>query len=128
MRLIKSQIADMNKLIGDDPKYGAVIEKGKELDSMMTAIEEQLYQTKLKSNQDMLNYPIMLNNKLAHVASLARMSSDRPTDQMYGVRDDLTEKINKLLEEWNEILNTAIPQYNEMIREQKINVIGIPEE
>lgn len=128
MRLIKSQIADMNSLIEDNPKYAAVVQKGKELDSVMTEIEGQLYQTKLKSNQDMLNYPIMLNNKLAHVASLARMSSDRPTDQMYAVRDELTEKINKLLEEWNKILTTMIPEYNQMIRENKINVIGIPEE
>lgn len=128
MRLIKGQISEMNKLIGDNDQHKAVIEEGKKLDSLMSNIEGQLYQTKLKSNQDMLNYPIMLNNKLAHVASLARMSNDRPTDQMYGVKDDITGKIDELLKEWQKILNTDIPAYNELIRSHKINVIGVPEE
>ncbi|MBD3637850.1 MAG: glycosyl hydrolase [Crocinitomicaceae bacterium] len=127
MRLIKSQIADMNKLIDGKPEHIQVVEKGKALDSVLTQIESQLYQTKLKSNQDMLNYPIMLNNKLAHLASLARMSNDRPTDQMYAVRDDLVKKIDALLAQWHKILTAEIPAYNELIRSQKINVIGIPE-
>ena len=118
----------MNELIGDDPAHKEVVVRGEIIDSAMSVIENQLYQTKLKSNQDMLNYPIMLNNKLAHVASLASMSNNRPTDQMYAVRDDLTEKINELLAQWNEILNKSIPAYNELIRKHNINVIGIPNE
>ena len=34
------------------------------------AIEEALYQTKNQSNQDPLNYPIRLNNKLAALGGL----------------------------------------------------------
>ncbi|MEX1000626.1 MAG: glycosyl hydrolase [Crocinitomicaceae bacterium] len=128
MRLLKSQIAAMNKLVGDNPEHREVIEEGKKLDSLMTEIESTLYQTKLKSNQDMLNYPIMLNNKLAHVASLASMSKDRPTFQMYEVAAELIKKINAELEKWDRLLENDIPAYNEMIRSHKINVIGIPEE
>jgi photosystem II stability/assembly factor-like uncharacterized protein len=128
MRLIKSQIADMNKLIGDNIDHQEVIDEGNRLDSLLSSIEGQLYQTKLRSNQDMLNYPIMLNNKLAHVASLASMSNDRPTEQMYGVKDDLTLKIDALLAEWKKIINEEIPAYNNLIRGHQINVIGFPEE
>lgn len=128
MRLVSSQISAMNKLIAGDPTQIDVVNAGKEIDSLMKNIESQLYQTKLKSNQDMLNYPIMLNNKLAHVASLANMSNSRPTDQMYGVRDELTAKIDVLLKEWQEILTVKIPAYNELIRSKKVNVIGVPKE
>ena len=75
----------------------------------MTAIEEVLYQTKLKSNQDMLNYPIRLNNKLAHVASLASMGWYRPTDQMIGVKDELTALIDVELAKWYAIRNEQLP-------------------
>lgn len=126
MRTIRQQIGDMNQLIGD--QHPQVKDEGKRIDSMMTAIENELYQTKLKSNQDMLNYPIKLNNKLAHLASLASMSHDRPTDQMYLVKKDLFDQINLQLEKWQAILTTAIPTYNQMIRDAKIDVIGIPEE
>ena len=128
MRIIKSQIADMNTLVGDDPMHKEIIEKGNTMDSLMSYIEGELYQTKLKSNQDMLNYPIKLNNKLAHVASLANMSKDKPTAQMYGVRDELTTKIDELLNQWYSIVANDLPAYNELIRSHKINFITVPEE
>ena len=127
MRSIKTQIQEMNTIVGDDPAHAEIVEKGKELDSLMSFIEGELYQTKLKSNQDMLNYPIKLNNKLAHLASLARMSKDKPTAQMYAVRDDLTTKINALLAQWYTIVDNDLPQYNELIRSHKINFITVPE-
>ncbi|UKN03256.1 glycosyl hydrolase [Paracrocinitomix mangrovi] len=128
MRLIKQQIAKMNELVGDDKSKEDVIQKGNDLENILTEIEGQLYQTKLKSNQDMLNYPIMLNNKLAHIASLAKMSNDRPTEQMYAVAKELTDQIDLLLKEWYKILNEEIPAYNALIRSKEINVIGIPKE
>jgi hypothetical protein len=127
MRLIKSQISAMNKLIVEG-EHLSIVDKGKELDSLMNKIESQLYQTKLKSNQDMLNFPIMLNNKLAHVASLASMSNDRPTDQMIEVKNELTKQIDALLQAWKDIKNVDIPAYNELIRTEKINVIGLPKD
>jgi photosystem II stability/assembly factor-like uncharacterized protein len=125
MRLIKSQITKMNQLIPVGENQN-VVDTGSELDSVMTDIEKQLYQTKLKSNQDMLNFPIMLNNKLAHVASLASMSNDRPTEQMILVSLELSSQINALLEKWEAIKNVQIPAYNELIRNQKVNTIGLP--
>ena len=127
MRLIKSQISAMNKLIVEG-EHLSIVDKGKELDSLMNKIESQLYQTKLKSNQDMLNFPIMLNNKLAHIASLASMSNDRPTDQMIEVKNELTKQIDVLLQAWKDIKNVDIPAYNELIRAEKINVIGLPKD
>ncbi len=126
MRMIKDQIGTLNNRI-DEEKYEKVIEQGETLDSLMTMIEKELYQTKLKSNQDMLNYPIKLNNKLAHVASLASMGVYRPTQQMIGVKNDITGRIDELLEKWKEIRETMIPAYNELIRNSAIDLIGIGE-
>ena len=82
----------------------------------------------MKSNQDMLNYPIKLNNKLAHVASLASMGIYRPTKQMLGVASEITAKINLELERWREIQQNDIPKYNALIRDQNVDVIGIKPE
>ena len=69
-----------------------------------------------------------MNNKLAHVASLASMGIYRPTKQMIGVKDDITAKINAELAKWKNIKEKDIPAYNEMIRELNVNVIGVNEE
>lgn len=126
MREVKSQIAALNGRL-DQKQYAVVIAEGKRLDSLMTEIESVLYQTKLQSNQDMLNYPIRLNNKLAHVASLASMGIYRPTEQMIGVKNDITAQINLELKKWQGIQNNDLPAYNELIRNEKVNVIGINE-
>ena len=93
----------------------------------MTAVEEVLYQTKLKSNQDMLNFPIKLNNKLAHVGSLASMGVYAPTEQMVGVRDEVTALIDTELAKWHALRDERLPAFNALIRESAIDLIGVPE-
>ncbi len=127
MRTLKSQISALNARL-DTAAFKSVIEEGKRLDSVMTSIEKVLYQTKLKSNQDMLNYPIKLNNKLAHVASLASMGIYRPTEQMIGVKEDITKQIDAELAKWKAIQANDLPKYNDLIRSQKVDVIGVKEE
>ncbi|MCH2229502.1 MAG: glycosyl hydrolase [Crocinitomicaceae bacterium] len=127
MREIKSQISALNSRI-DNNVYADVVDEGKRLDSLMNSIEQKLYQTKLKSNQDMLNYPIKLNNKLAHVASLANMGIYKPTDQMIQVKDVLTSKIDIELAKWYELRDKELLKYNELIRNEKINLIGVKDQ
>jgi hypothetical protein len=126
MREVKAQISNLKSRIDSD-KYSEVVKEGERLDSLLTEIEKVLYQTKLKSNQDMLNYPIRLNNKLAHVASLASMGIYRPTDQMIKVKDDITAKINVELKKWYAIRDNELDVYNDLIRDSKVDVIGVQE-
>ena len=54
----------------------------------LTSVEETLYQTKNQSNQDPLNYPIRLNNKLAALAAWSQSAEAAPTAQSYAVYDE----------------------------------------
>jgi len=127
MRAMRSQIAALSGRL-DEEMHAEVVALGQALDSTMTAIEEVLYQTKLKSNQDMLNYPIRLNNKLAHVGSLAGMGLYRPTAQMMGVRDEMTALIDVQLERWYALRDADVPALNAAIRAHEIDLIAVPEE
>jgi len=91
----------------------------------ITEIEENLYQTKNRSGQDPLNFPIRLNNKLAHLSSVSGRGNFRPTDQMYGVRDELVELIDIELKKWNEIKDSELDKINAMILENNIQLISI---
>ena len=68
-------------------------------------IEEALYQTKNRSPQDPLNFPIRLNNKYGHVAILAAIGFHKPTEQMYGVKAELEGLIDAELEKWKALQN-----------------------
>jgi hypothetical protein len=52
----------------------------------------------------------------------------RPTAQMIQVKDDLVSKINVELELWYKIRDKGLPKFNELIRNEKINLIGVKEE
>ena len=127
MRAMRSQISGLLKRL-EKEDHPSLFGKAEALDSSMVAIEEVLYQTKLKSNQDMLNYPIKLNNKLAHVGSLASMGIYKPTDQMEGVKTDLTAKIDLQLSAWYWLRDEQIPAFNVLIRESEIDFIGVPKD
>ena len=62
IREVRKQLEEYTKR--DDKK---VADAAKALIQKLTEVEEELYQTKNRSAQDPLNFPIKLNNKLAHV-------------------------------------------------------------
>ena len=61
----------------------------------ITEVEEAIYQTKNRSGQDPLNYPIRLNDKLAGVFSNVSGSNFRPTKQAYEVFNMLAKKLDE---------------------------------
>lgn len=126
MRNVRNAINDLSSKL--DNEHQNVLDAGKHIDSVMTSVENELYQVKLKSNQDMLNFPIKLNNKLAHVASLASMGIYKPTVQMIEVKDYLTKEIDRQLEVWYRLKDEELPKFNQLIRDSKIDVISADDE
>ena len=77
IRDVREQLTNLSKRVKDDPTRSS--DAAKAIDKKLTAVEEALYQTKAKSSQDVLNFPIRLNNKLASIAGTsARATTDRP--------------------------------------------------
>lgn len=99
----------------------------KDIDSLMVDVEEALYQTKNRSGQDPLNFPIRLTNKLAHLNSLTQMGNNDfpPTAAAISVRDELNALIDEELASWNQVKMTMIPKLNDMIRQKALDIIII---
>ena len=123
IRLIRSQLNDLKSKISD--KYPEVQNTINDIISRITLVEEKLYQTKNRSGQDPLNFPIRLNNKLAHLTSVASVGNFKPTDQMYNVRDELIGLIDVELKMWNNIKENDLVKLNSTILENNIQLITI---
>ncbi len=104
-----------------------LIAKAEMIDSMMTEIEQNLYQTKNRSRQDPLNFPIKLTDKLGGVARLASMGNFKPTAQSYKVKEELEQAVDQELARFNEIKSNDIPEFNQMVREQAIDAVILKE-
>ncbi len=111
IRDVRAQLAAVKKHAGDNKE---ITEAANALDKKMTAVEEALYQTKNKSSQDPLNYPIRLNDKLAGVGDSAAQGWHAPTAQQIAVRDELVAKVDAELAKLKAIWDTDLPAFNKL--------------
>jgi photosystem II stability/assembly factor-like uncharacterized protein len=125
IRDLRDQINTLNKRLGDDPKQKQVVDAGKALDKKMTEIEEVLIQTKAKSGQDVLNFPVRLNNDLVALGGVVGSADTAPTQQSYEVYDLLSQRLSEQLAKWNQIVSTDVPAYNNLVRQQEVPAIKI---
>ena len=98
---------------------------GTALNKNLTAVEETLYQTKNQSNQDPLNYPIRLNNKLAALGGVVGSAEAAPTAQSYAVYDELVTQIDAQLQKLAQIMRTDVPAFNQLVRDQNIPAVVV---
>ena len=120
IRDLRSQIRDINKRLKDDPRQKAIADAGKVLDKKMTTVEEALIQTKSKSSQDVLNFPIRLNNQMAALGGVVGSAASAPTQQSYEVFDMLTKQVDEQLTNWKNIVSTDVKSYDDAVRQQNV--------
>jgi photosystem II stability/assembly factor-like uncharacterized protein len=124
------QIRDVRKQLDDyagrvkDPK---VADAAKALAGKLTAVEEALYQTKNRANEDPLNYPIKLNNKLASLLGGVESSDDPPTMQSTQVYEDLASQVNVQLESVKKLMSTDLAGFNKLVHEQNVPAVIVSE-
>jgi hypothetical protein len=104
----------------------AIADAGEAFKKKLTAVEEALYQTKNQSNQDPLNFPIRLNNKLASLQGVVGSANAAPTEQSYAVYDDLSKKIDAELQTLKSVLDTDLPAFNQLVRDKNVLAVKIP--
>ncbi len=125
LRDVKSQLDTLTRKIQGHEKGKQVIEAARQLRSKLTSVEDVLIQSKSKSGQDPLNYPILLDNKIAAVASVVAASDSRPTDQSYEVFKELSAKADEQLAKLKSIMEKDLPDFNDKVKKSKIPAIII---
>jgi hypothetical protein len=100
-----------------------VVDTAKAIMKRMASVEETLYQTKNRSGQDPLNYPIRLTNKLAHLNALTSVGNFRPTAAALTVKAEMEAAIDAELNRWKQIKSVDIPALNALIRQKALDVI-----
>jgi photosystem II stability/assembly factor-like uncharacterized protein len=82
----------------------------------MKVIEEDLYQVKNQSNQDPLNFPIKLNNRLASLRRSVENGQARPTDAAYVVFEELNAELTGHLTKLNQIIESDLNTINQQLK------------
>ncbi len=120
IRDVREQINAINKRLKDDPRAKAIADAGKALDTKMTVVEEALIQTKAKSGQDVLNFPVRLNNDLVALSGVVGSADSAPTKQSYEVFDTVSNAVDEQLAKWKAIVSTEVAAYNSLMKQQDV--------
>ncbi|MGQ0813742.1 MAG: VPS10 domain-containing protein [Gemmatimonadota bacterium] len=108
IRGVKQQIDERVKQ-ASDPKLA---DFASQLKDKLSKVEEEIYQVRNQSNQDPLNYPIKLNNKIAALLGAVEGVAGRPTAQTFEVFTELSARLDQQLAWLNRILERDLPAFN----------------
>jgi photosystem II stability/assembly factor-like uncharacterized protein len=125
IRDLRDQITALNKRLKNDPREKAIADAGKALDKKMTEVEEALIQTKAKSGQDVLNFPVRLNNHLVALSGVVQSADTAPTKQSYEVFDMVSKDVDEQLTKWKAIVATDLVAYNSLVKEKEVPAIMV---
>jgi photosystem II stability/assembly factor-like uncharacterized protein len=128
IKKIRTTRDQMNRVIepmkGKD-EFKEINDLAKNMQDDMKKIEESLYQTKNRSGQDPLNYPIRLNNKLAALGGEVDGGDYKPTEQVKEVYKEITDKIEVQLRALNKVFSEQAPKFNELVKQKQVNALSI---
>lgn len=127
IRKATSQLSKIEKRFQGDERFTTLLESSEVLRATLSNIEETLYQTKMESPQDPLNFPIRLNDKLAGVMYLVGFGDHAPSESAIAVRDELIEAINDQLKRLNNVIDTDLATFNRQATEAGLEAVKIQE-
>lgn len=123
----KAQLSAIEKRIEGEQKFAGLHESATALEGKLGSIEETLYQTKMESPQDPLNFPIRLNDKLAGVMSLAGRGDHAPSDSAVAVRNELFAAIDAALNRLEDVFNNDLVAFNLQAAEAGLEAVRVAE-
>jgi photosystem II stability/assembly factor-like uncharacterized protein len=125
---IRSQITAFKEKWTVDSTIKEVTSLMDSIGRKLTSVEEALHQTKAKSSQDVLNFPIRLDDKLSNIygnAAAGNGALSKQSKEAYAViGGQIDDQLNKL----KNIFETEIIKLNQLIREKALPVIGLKKE
>jgi hypothetical protein len=131
VRLIRGIEGQVEERVAARPGDEALSAAAETLLAALDAVEGEIYQVRNQSNQDPLNFPIKLNNRIAALMGVVQNADGRPTEQSYEVFELLSGELDRQLARLSEVLETELGRFNELLDARDLEPVErvmIPEE
>ncbi len=131
VRLIRGIENQIEERLEARPDDAGLASRAETLRAALDAVEGEIYQVRNRSNQDPLNYPIKLNNRIGALLGVVQNAGGRPTAQSYEVFDMLSEALQVQLDRLDQILDEDLAGFNQLLEARDLEPVReemIPEE
>jgi hypothetical protein len=123
LRDLRAEVQAMNKKYAGVAAWEPLRSGAEELVKKLTALEEQLVQTKIKSTEGDLNFPTMLDEQLTYLSFAVDAGDAAPTQGQVETFEMLSKKIEEQLSKWDGILSQDVLTLNRLAEKQKIPLL-----
>jgi hypothetical protein len=93
------------------------------LTANLSSVEEAIYQVKNQSNQDPLNFPIKINNRIASLLRAVNTGDGKPIASIQPIFEDLVGELKVQTDKLQQVLATDLPEFNAAAK--KVGVEGV---
>ncbi len=126
IRAIRSQIDSTLKRAAEAELDEDLKEAADAIKETITEIETAILQTKSKSSQDPLNFPVRLNDKIAALAF--QVDGDYPpTRQSRDVFEHLRALLDEQLDRLDTVLDEDVPAFNDLVAKANVPAVVLDE-
>ena len=105
----------------------ALVSAVEALELRRAAATEALYQPRLRSEQDPLNFPVRLNNKLSTLLADISAGNNPPTDAQLALSDELLARARLAIADADAVLDGGVGGLNDRLAEAGVAVLALPE-
>ncbi|HEX5438855.1 MAG TPA: FlgD immunoglobulin-like domain containing protein, partial [Gemmatimonadaceae bacterium] len=96
---------------------------GQSLVERLTAAEDSLYQTRNRSGEDPLNFPIKINNRMAALGNSVERGDNRPTGAAYVVFKQLSATLDAQLQALNGLFDSGVGRFNRLLTAEHLEPV-----
>ncbi len=125
MREIKKAVSEYMKSVKDTVLIAKFQKLTKPMLKNLEDLEQTLVQNKARATQDLLAYPIRLNDKIAGVAGVVSSSDAKPTKGAGEAFDDLSKKMEISTIKLKKIIDEDVPAFNKLVSENQLPAINV---
>jgi len=126
IRDVRSQLIDVSKRAVKAGFSKEIEMQANELVKKLTALEEELIQTRSESGQDPVNYPPKLDDQIAYLYSVVNSQDAQPTQGCYERLEDLKKELAVHSDQLKVLLSTGLKSFNELLSKEGVNQIIAP--
>lgn len=121
IRKIKEEVAARTK----ESSNAALTKAGERLVTNLTAVEEEIYQTRNQSGQDPLNFPIKINNRIASLNRVVNAGDGKPIGNAYEIFKDVSAELKVQTDRLQRVLATDLSAFNAEAKRAGVAVIEV---
>ena len=123
---LRAELQRLRHRLAADPNAQSLLASMADLDRKASVIENRLYQSHAKTNEELLNFPTELNSKIAYLEDEVDFGDGAPTAQFQEMAKLYLARLADQIQRWDTLQKTDLAALNRQMQQHHIPVLYVP--